>query len=80
LGFKSPNAAEDICVPCKRKGRHRFDPGCFTRHSAQNIYEGTIGLPLIGRVAAGRPILAEEHIERRYQIDPQLFQPAPHYL
>jgi len=31
-------------------------------------------------VAAGRPILAEEHIEARYQIDPQLFQPQPHYL
>jgi len=26
------------------------------------------------------PILAEEHIEKRYQIDPQLFQPQPHYL
>ncbi len=39
-----------------------------------------MGLPLIGRVAAGRPILAEEHIESRYQIDPQLFQPQPHYL
>jgi repressor LexA len=39
-----------------------------------------MGLPLIGRVAAGRPILAEENIEARYQIDPQLFQPRPHYL
>ena len=39
-----------------------------------------IGLPLIGRVAAGRPILAEENIEARYQIDPALFQPRPHYL
>jgi repressor LexA len=35
---------------------------------------------LIGRVAAGRPILAEENIEARYQIDPALFQPRPHYL
>jgi repressor LexA len=39
-----------------------------------------MGLPLIGRVAAGRPILAEENIEARYQIDPALFQPRPHYL
>ena len=38
------------------------------------------GLPLIGRVAAGRPILAEEHIEGRFQIDPALFSPRPHYL
>jgi len=37
-------------------------------------------LPLIGRVAAGQPILAEEHIESRYQIDPALFHPQPHYL
>ena len=35
---------------------------------------------MIGRVAAGRPILAEENIEARYQIDPALFQPRPHYL
>ena len=35
---------------------------------------------MIGRVAAGRPILAEENIEARYQIDPSLFQPRPHYL
>jgi hypothetical protein len=33
-----------------------------------------IGLPLVGRVAAGQPILAEEHIEARYQIDPELFK------
>jgi len=39
-----------------------------------------MGLPLIGRVAAGRPILAEEHIEARYQVDPSLFHPQPHYL
>ena len=38
------------------------------------------GLPLVGRVAAGRPILAEEHIEGRFQIDPALFSPRPHYL
>jgi repressor LexA len=37
-------------------------------------------LPLIGRVAAGRPILAEENIEAHYQVDPQIFQPRPHYL
>ena len=39
-----------------------------------------MGLPLIGRVAAGKPILAEENIEARYQVDPQLFSPRPHYL
>lgn len=37
-------------------------------------------LPLIGRVAAGQPILAEEHVEARYAIDPALFHPKPDYL
>jgi repressor LexA len=39
-----------------------------------------MGLPLVGRVAAGSPILAEEHIETHYKRDPQLFNPKPHYL
>lgn len=37
-------------------------------------------LPVIGRVAAGSPILAEEHIEREISVEPTLFQPAPDYL
>jgi len=37
-------------------------------------------LPLIGRVAAGKPILAEENIEARFNIDPDIFSPKPHYL
>jgi repressor LexA len=39
-----------------------------------------VGLPLIGRVAAGYPILAEQNIQAHYQIDPKLFHPRPHYL
>jgi phage repressor protein C with HTH and peptisase S24 domain len=37
-------------------------------------------LPLIGRVAAGSPILAEEHISANYQVDPSLFSAKPDYL
>lgn len=37
-------------------------------------------LPLVGRVAAGAPMLSEGHIEARYVIDPHLFRPRPHYL
>src|SRR3546814_5420145 len=37
-------------------------------------------LPLVGRVAAGAPLLSEGHIEARYAIDPHLFRPRPHYL
>jgi repressor LexA len=38
------------------------------------------GIPVVGRVAAGSPILAESHIEGRYQIDPALFRPRADYL
>jgi repressor LexA len=37
-------------------------------------------LPLVGRVAAGAPILSEGHIEARYAIDPALFRPRPDFL
>ena len=37
-------------------------------------------LPLVGRVAAGSPILAAEHVEARYQLDPALFSPRADYL
>ncbi len=37
-------------------------------------------LPLVGRVAAGSPILAEEHISATYQVDPALFSARPDYL
>lgn len=37
-------------------------------------------LPLVGRVAAGSPILAQEHIEQTYQVEPGLFQRRPDYL
>jgi repressor LexA len=39
-----------------------------------------ITLPLIGRVAAGSPILAQEHIDARYTVDPSLFRSRPDYL
>jgi repressor LexA len=39
-----------------------------------------MSLPLVGRVAAGSPILAQEHIERNYTVDPSLFSAAPDYL
>jgi repressor LexA len=39
-----------------------------------------VGLPVVGRVAAGTPILAQEHVEDRYEIDPGLFRPRADYL
>ncbi len=80
LGFKSPNAAEEHLRALQRKGAIDLIPGASRGIQLKDILREQLGLPLIGRVAAGRPILAEEHIEKRYQIDPQLFQPRPHYL
>lgn len=76
LGFASPNAAEEHLKALARKG-------------AIELMEGTArgirlpqppGLPLIGRVAAGSPILAEAHIQAHYQIDSSLFSPRADYL
>jgi repressor LexA len=80
LGFKSANAAEEHLRALQRKGVLELRPGASRGIVLKDILREQLGLPLIGRVAAGRPILAEEHIEGRYQIDPRLFNPRPHYL
>lgn len=80
LGFRSANAAEEHLRALQRKGVIALIPGASRGIQLKDTMREQIGLPLIGRVAAGRPILAEEHIEGRYQIDPELFQPKPHYL
>lgn len=76
FGFRSPNAAEEHLRALARKGAIEIQDG-----SARGIRltEG-LGIPLIGRVAAGSPILAEAHIQGRYQIDAGLFSPRADYL
>ena len=76
LGFKSANAAEDHLRALERKGYIELLPGASR---GIRLAEGT-GLPVIGRVAAGSPILAEAHIQDRVQIDPSLFSPHADYL
>jgi repressor LexA len=80
LGFKSANAAEEHLRALQRKGVIDLIPGASRGIQLKDTLREQLGLPLVGRVAAGRPILAEEHVEGRYQIDPELFQPRPHYL
>ena len=80
LGFKSANAAEEHLRALQRKGVLELRPGASRGIQLKDSLREQIGLPLIGRVAAGRPILAEENIEAHYRIDPGLFQPPPHYL
>ncbi|MGH8396924.1 MAG: transcriptional repressor LexA [Gammaproteobacteria bacterium] len=76
LGFKSANAAEDHLRALARKGMIELLPG-----AARGIrLTDPPGLPVVGRVAAGSPILAQEHVEGHYRLDPGLFHPKPHYL
>ena len=80
LGFKSANAAEEHLRALQRKGVLDLVPGTSRGIQLKDSLRDQMGLPLVGRVAAGSPILAEEHIETHYRIDPQLFNPKPHYL
>jgi len=80
LGFKSANAAEEHLRALQRKGALELLPGASRGIQLKDSLRDQMGLPLIGRVAAGNPILAQEHIETHYKIDPQLFSPKPHYL
>jgi repressor LexA len=80
LGFRSANAAEEHLRALARKGVIALVPGTSRGIQLKDTMREQFGLPLIGRVAAGRPILAEENIEAHYRIDPSIFQPRPHYL
>ena len=80
LGFKSANAAEDHLRALQKKGVLDLIPGASRGIQLKDSLREQLGLPLVGRVAAGSPILAEEHIETHYRIDPALFNPKPHYL
>jgi len=80
LGFRSPNAAEEHLRALARKGVIALIPGASRGIQLRHTIREQLGLPLVGRVAAGQPILAEENIEARFQIDPDIFQPRPHYL
>ena len=76
FGFRSANAAEDHLKVLAKKGFLELVPGASR---GIRLKDGG-GLPVVGRVAAGSPILAQEHIEGRYQIDGALFSPRPDYL
>jgi repressor LexA len=80
LGFKSANAAEEHLRALQRKGVLELVPGASRGIQLKDSLREQMGLPLVGRVAAGSPILAQEHIEAHYKLDPTLFDPKPHYL
>ena len=80
LGFRSPNAAEEHLRALARKGCVELLPGSSRGIRLKDTLREQLGLPLVGRVAAGRPIMSEEHIVDHLNVDPALFQPRPHYL
>ncbi|MGB0895556.1 MAG: transcriptional repressor LexA [Parashewanella sp.] len=81
LGFKSANAAEEHLKALAKKGYIEIMPGTSRGiRLTQELNETEQGLPLIGQVAAGEPILAQEHVEQFYQVDGNLFRPAADFL
>ena len=76
FGFSSPNAAEQHLKVLAKKGVLDLVPGM----SRGIRLKGGAGVPVVGRVAAGRPILAQENVERHYQFDPAMFSPRADYL
>lgn len=79
LGFRSPNAAEEHLKALARKGVIEIVTGA-SRGIRLLMETEDEGLPLIGRVAAGEPLLAQEHIESHYHVDPALFKPHADFL
>ena len=77
LGFRSPNAAEDHLRALERKGYIEIVPGSSR---GIRLLDENHGLPVVGRVAAGEPILAEQHIEDYCPVAPDLFHPLADYL
>lgn len=77
--FRSPTAADDHLKALARKEVIELIPG--TSRGIRLVDEvAEEGVPVVGHVAAGEPIMSEEHIEDYYPIDPTLFYPRVDYL
>ena len=76
LGFKSANASEEHLKALARKGAIEMIPGTSRGIKLPN----SEGIPIVGQVAAGNPILAEEHIEDYCDLPSSFFSPAADYL
>jgi len=86
MGFKSVNAAEQHLRALEKKGAIDIAEGASRGIRLRDAKPAGRGgarlmeLPVVGRVAAGSPMLAEEHLQGSYQIDPNLFTPRADYL
>lgn len=77
LGFRSANAAEEHIKALARKGAIEIIEGASR---GIRLPEHERGIPIVGRVAAGNPILAQEHIEDYCPLPDQFFSPSADYL
>ena len=77
LGFKSPNAAEDHLKALAKKGVIEMIPGASR---GIRIVQQDRGLPIVGRVAAGEPILSEENIDDYQEMSGSSFHPNADYF
>ena len=83
LGFKSPNAAEEHLKALARKGAIEMTPGASRGIRIPGFEPNSQdedGLPVIGRVAAGAPILAQQNVEESCRINPDFFHLKADYL
>ncbi|HEX4927082.1 MAG TPA: transcriptional repressor LexA [Burkholderiales bacterium] len=83
MGFRSVNAAEQHLRALERKGAIEISSGASRGIRVRDARAPTrrlLELPVVGRVAAGAPILAEENVQGHYQVDPNLFTPRADYL
>lgn len=78
MGYRSANAAEEHLRALARKGAIEMIPSAS--RGIRLLNEGPAGIPVIGQVAAGSPILAEECIDSWYELPEQMFSPQADYL
>ena len=81
LGFKSLNAAEDHLKALEKKEFIKLVPNVSRGIKVlKKTNNKNVGLPIVGQVAAGQPILAIEHVESHISLDPFLFEKKADYL
>ncbi|HEX7111562.1 MAG TPA: transcriptional repressor LexA [Mizugakiibacter sp.] len=81
FGFQQARAAQKHLQALEAKGCLELLPGKARGIRLRGAADAApTGLPLVGRVAAGQPILADAHVERHLAVDPRLFHPRAHFL
>lgn len=94
FGFADHSSAQHFVAALVAKGALLREPGkrrnlrlvdatdrsASRTSNSRNGNDDGLRIPLIGRVAAGQPILAQEHVERSLLIDPDLFRPRADFV